>query len=125
MQGAVRVSVERVEARPMDSKKRKAVAALECCGEEQKRRREDGAIVSQASSPAVTPRQRLLEEQSKQYTEHMHRLKKIVSESVNVLKRLTEEKTLRQQLERQLAEAMTELNALRKERLRKGARKNS
>lgn len=110
----------------MDSrKKRKAVAPLECCGADQKHLPEDGAIVAQASSPAVTPRQRLLEEQSKQYTEHMHRLKKIVSESANVLKRLTEETTLRQQLEQQLAEAMTELNALRKERLRKGARKNS
>jgi hypothetical protein len=73
----------------------------------------------------VTLRQRLLEEQNKQYTEHMYCLKKIVSESVHVLKRLEAEKTLRQQLERQLSEAMTELNALRKERLRKGARVHS
>lgn len=105
----------------MDRCKRKAVDALDCAGDEHERPAEDGA----SASPAVTPRQRLLDEQNKQYTEHMHRLKKIVSESVHVLKRLEAEKTLRQQLERQLSEAMTELTALRKERLRKGARVHS
>ena len=104
----------------MERCKRKALDALDCAGDEQERPAEDGA----SASPA-TPRQRLLDEQNKQYTENMHRLKKIVSESVHVLKRLEAEKTLRQQLERQLSEAMTELTALRKERLRKGARVHS
>jgi hypothetical protein len=105
----------------MERCKRKAAEAFECGNEEEERPREDGAV----SSPATTPRQHVFEEQKRQYTEHMRRLKKLVSESVQVLKRLEEEKTLREQLEHQLAEAMTELNALRKERLRKGARKHS
>ena len=76
------------------------------------------------ASPPLTPHRRELEEQKQRYTENIELLKAIVCESVHAIRKLQEEQLLRLQLEQKLSQATTELNAMRAERLRKGARKS-
>jgi hypothetical protein len=75
-----------------------------------------------ADSPAMTPRHQLLLQQQQQHAEHVERLARMACEAARALRCCEEEKKLRLQLQKQLDDAMTELAALRKARLRKGAR---
>jgi|LauGreDrversion4_2_1035121.scaffolds.fasta_scaffold00055_30 hypothetical protein len=86
-------------------------------------RAEKKRCVDATASPPLTPHRRELDEQKQRYTENIELLKAIVCESVNAIRKLKEEKLLRLQLEQKLLQATTELNAMRAERLRKGARK--
>jgi len=75
------------------------------------------------ASPPLTPRRRELEMQKQRYFENIELLKSIVCESVHAIKKLQEEKLLRLQVEQKLLQATKELDAMRAERLRKGARR--
>jgi hypothetical protein len=71
---------------------------------------------------ACTPRRQLFRQQAQQHAEHLERLAKIACDAAHWRRLYEEEKKLRGEVQQKLEEAVNELTALRKDRLRKSAR---
>lgn len=96
--------------------RRPAPAATQCTGKRAADQMDEDAGSDDSS------RRTQFQEQLRQHTEHLDRLAQMACDAAHWRRLYQEEKRLRSELEQRLEDAMNELLALRKERLRKGAR---